>query len=165
MYQLRYWNLLKELKTQVLYLHTYASSSEEHDKNLNIILAVSSSSSIAAWAVWQSYPMVWGAIIAISQVITAVKPFLPYRQRIKAISALNENLQQISLECERYWFEVSEGLITEKEIHDLCIKLKEKASDAERKHLSGVILPRKAKFLQQAEIEADIYLTNNYHGN
>ncbi len=42
-------------------------------------------SSIAAWEIWQEYQMVWAVIIALSQVITAIKPFLPFRQRLKPI--------------------------------------------------------------------------------
>lgn len=164
MYQLRYWNLLKELKTHVLYLHAYASNAQAWDKSLNMLLAISSSTSIAAWAAWQSYPLVWASIIALAQVVTALKPLLPHGQRIKVISALNDSLQQIALECERGWFEVAEGVLSEKQIHDLCISLKQTASEAERKHLSGLILPHKDKLLRQAEDEADLYLRNNYLG-
>lgn len=161
-YQQRYWNQLKEFKTHVIYLDEYASSSDKWDKTINIFLAVTSSTSIAAWAIWQRHQLVWAVIIALSQVITAIKPFLPYKQRLKAIGELNDKLQEISLECEKRWYSVAEGKLTEEEIHNLFISLRDKALSAERKHLKSVILPKNKKILRNAEREADLFLTNNY---
>ena len=100
MYQIRYWNLLKELKAQVAYLHAYAASDEFLDKSVNIFLAVTSSASIAGWALWNEYQLVWACIIAASQVVTAIKPFLPFRKRMKAVSDLNTQIQSIFLDAE-----------------------------------------------------------------
>lgn len=162
-YQQKYWSLLKELKTHVIYLHNYAASSEWCDKATNIFLAITSSSSIAAWAIWQKYQIVWAVIIALSQVVTAIKPFLPYRQRLKPISNLNDQIQDISLECEKHWFSVAEGELTEKQIHDLYIDLKAKLLEAEKKALKDIVLPKKTKILVRAEEEADKYLSNTYY--
>jgi uncharacterized membrane protein len=144
-------------------LHGYAASSEWWDKSINISLAITSSTSIAAWAVWQEYQIIWAIIIALSQVITAIKPFLPFRQRLKPISDLNDLMQEISLECEKHWFVVAEGELTEKEIHDLYISLKDKSLKAEKKALKDIVLPKQGKILMRAEKEADHYLTNTYH--
>ena len=146
----------------MIYLHNYAAQSEWWDKAINIFLAITSSSSIAAWAVWQKYDLLWAFIIALSQVVTAVKPFLPYRQRLKAISALNDKIQEISLKSEKNWYGVAEGELTEKEIHELCIALKNESLTAEIKFLKNLILPKKENLLKRAEKEADIYLKNNY---
>ena len=161
-YQERYWNQLKEFKTHVIYLHNYAAHSQLRDKALNIFLAVTSSSSIAAWAIWQEYQIVWATIIASSQVVTAIKPFLPYKQRIKSVSDLNDKIQEISLKCEKEWFSVAEGELTEKEIHNLNIKLRDEALSAERKSLKNIVLPRNNSLLKAAEKEADLYLSKNY---
>ncbi|TCS36413.1 hypothetical protein BCF53_12535 [Reinekea marinisedimentorum] len=37
-YQAKYWSLLRELKTHVIYLHKYAAESEWNDKAINIFL-------------------------------------------------------------------------------------------------------------------------------
>ena len=153
-----YWNQLCEVKTHVIYLHHYATKSEWWDKAINIFLAVTSSTSIAAWAIWKKYDIIWASIVAISQVITAIKPFLPYKQRLKAITELNDKMQELSLECEKNWFSVAEGELTEKEIHQLYIKLKEQSMKAEMKCLKGIVLPKKNRILSKSEKEADIYL-------
>lgn len=161
-YQQRYWNQLKEFKTHVIYLHNYAAHSEWWDKAINIFLAITSSSSIAAWAIWQEHQIVWAIIIAASQVVTAIKPFLPYKQRLKAVCELNDKIQEISLKSEKEWFSVAEGELTEKQIHDLNIQLRDEALTAEKKYLKSMILPKKEKLLKKAEEEADLYLSKNY---
>jgi hypothetical protein len=42
---------------------------------IGIVQAVASSSAIAAWAVVQAHPLVWGGIIAAAQVADALKDF------------------------------------------------------------------------------------------
>ncbi|ENH2499084.1 hypothetical protein ABVY78_004684 [Vibrio parahaemolyticus] len=164
MYQLRYWNLLKELKAQIAYLHGYVAKDEWTDKALSIFMAIASSASIATWALWKEHQMVWACIIALSQVITAIKPFLPYRKRLKAVSELNNQVQAIFLEAETIWYKVSEGLLTEEEIHEETVRLKGRILSAERASLNGIVLPRKNKLKAAAENAADEYFTENYLG-
>lgn len=161
-YQNRYWNTLKELRTHVIYLHLYAEHSERRDKAISIFLALASSTSIAAWAIWKDQQMIWACIIAVSQIISAVKPFLPYKQRLLAIFDLNDKIQELALECEKGWFDVSEGELTDREIHDKHIELRNKSLAAEKRSLKGITLPRQKNILKSAEIEADVYLRNNY---
>ncbi len=161
-YQDKHWAQLKEFKTHVIYLQGYAEHADWWDKTIDIFLAITSSSSIAAWAVWQKYPLVWSAIIALSQVITAIKPFLPHKQRVKAISELTDKFQNISLKCEKGWFAVAEGQLTEEEIHELYISLKEESLSAEQNCLKNIVLPENKSILSEAERKADLYLTKTY---
>jgi len=50
--------------------------------SLKYFLAITSSSSIGAWAIWNEYSWILASIIAFSQVITAIIPFLAYKSRI-----------------------------------------------------------------------------------
>jgi hypothetical protein len=161
-YQTRYWNLLKELKAQVEYLHGYAARDEFYDKAVNVFLGLTSSVSIAGWAIWTEYQLVWACIIAASQVVTAIKPFFPFNQRLNVVSELNNHIQSIFLETERGWFKVSEGQLSEEEIHNETVKLKDRVLSAERASLNGVILPRKLDLKKNSEAYADEYFTINY---
>jgi hypothetical protein len=161
-YQLQYWNLLKELKVHVIYLHLYISKDEKVDRIIDIFLAILSSTSIAAWAVWQQYPMVWAGLIAVSQIITAIKPFLPYKTRIKLLSELNDQIQILSLECEKGWFDVSEGVLTNREIHAKRMEFKNKTAKAERTVLNSTTFPKNDRLLKMAEQEADKYFSSNF---
>lgn len=163
-YQNRYWSELREIKTHVIYLQKYAAHSDWWDKTINIFLAITSSSSIAAWAIWQKHSMIWAVIIALSQVITAIKPLLPFKQRLKMLNDFSDMLQEISLKCEKNWFNVAEGKLSEEEIHELYIGVKTQSIEAEHKCLKNIVLPKNKKILKEAEVEADLYLHKTYHG-
>lgn len=161
-YQQRFWSMLVEARVHVCYLHHYGAQSEWRDKVVNILLAVTSSTSIAAWAIWQDYTWVWPTLIAGSQVISAVKPFLPYNQHRKAVVALADTYQLVCLQIESLWFSVAEGQLPDEQIHEETIKFRGLLLEAERKAMDGVILPRKPKLMEQAEADAQRYFANHY---
>lgn len=162
-YQARYWNLLVEIRVHVSYLHHYAASSERWDKATNVFLALTSSGSIAAWALWKEFTYVWPVLIATSQVITAVKPFLPYRERQKLLSGLCNQLQMVCLAMEEDWYFVAEGKLSEEEIHNLTVKYRSQSVEAEQKQLKDVIVPRSTKLLSTAEADARVYFMRHYN--
>jgi hypothetical protein len=161
-YQQKYWNQLKELKVHVYYVQHYAVKQNKYDQIINIFLAITSSSSIAAWALWKEYQFIWAFIIAASQVITAIKPLLPYKKRLSALSKLGDMLSLIALKAERDWYFVAEGKWNEELIHTKWADLKEDALAAENKCLNGITLPKDKTVLSSAESEADIYLQSTY---
>jgi len=163
MYQQKYWNQLKELKVHVYYVQGYAVKQNKYDQMINIFLAITSSSSIAAWALWKEYQFVWACIIAASQVITAVKPLLPFKKRLSSLNKLGDMLSLIALKAERDWYFVAEGKWSVEEIHTKWADLKDDALAAENKCLNGITLPKDKSILTSAEVEADIYLKTTYH--
>ena len=162
MYQQKYWNQLKDLKAHVYYVQHYAVKQNKRDQIVNIFLAITSSSSIAAWALWKEYQFVWAFIIAASQVVTAIKPLLPYKKRLVALNKLGDMLSLIALKAERDWYHVAEGDWTEEQIHNKWADLKEEALSAENKCLNGITLPKDKSVLSIAEQETDLYLNSTY---
>ena len=51
-----------------------------YDTSLNVVLAIASSGSIASWTIWDKYAIYWGGLIALSQLITALKPIFPFHK-------------------------------------------------------------------------------------
>ena len=154
--------MLVEARVHVCYLHHFGSASEWRDKAVNIFLAITSSSSIAAWALWREFTWVWPVLIAGAQVISAVKPFLPYNQQRKAVVSLSDAFQSICLQIENHWYSVAEGLLAEQQIHEETIKFRGLLLDAERKAMDGTILPRKPKLMDLAEADAQKYFATHY---
>jgi len=160
--QQRYWKMFVEARVHTGYLYHFGVQSEKIDKAVNIFLAVTSSSSIAAWALWKEFTWIWPLLIAAAQVVSAVKPFLPYDKRRKAVVLLSSEFQSICLQIESKWFSVAEGLLSEQQIHEETINFKNQILKAERRFLDGEILPRKPKLLELAENEAKISIENHY---
>ena len=106
--------------------------------------------------------MIWGIIIAASQVVTVIKNFLPYKTRMKSLSGLRDEFEELVLFTERKWFPVSEGKLTEEEIHELQFEVRERKSRALKKQVGNNTLPEKPKLLTRAQASADVYFNNFY---
>ena len=158
----QYWKELYQLRVHVNYLELYHQRSESQDKTVKIILAVASSSSIAAWAVWQKYSFIWALVIALSQVITAIKGFLPYETRLKLLTSLLSELEELLNFTETNWYYVSNGSLTEREIHELQFETRRKKTKAIHEHLGSNSLPEKPKFHKKAVESANVYINNFY---
>jgi hypothetical protein len=161
MVQSQYWKELYQLKTHIGFIERQLEKSEGIDRFLKIVLAIASSSSIGAWAIWSEYSWVWASIIAFSQVITAVTPFLPYRSRIKAYSSLLHELEELMIRAEFKWHSISDGKLTPTEINKARFEIRAAKQKSLKKYISTTI-PTNTKLHEQAETSASDYLTNFY---
>jgi hypothetical protein len=114
---------------------------------------VASSSSIGAWAIWQQYSWVWAGIIAFSQVISAINPFLPYKNRIKAYSSLLHELEELMVQAEFKWHAIAEGELTPSEINKARFEIRAEKIKSLKKHIQTTI-PTDNKLHEKAEASA-----------
>lgn len=162
MYQEKYWRELDQLKVHVYYLERYLEKTVSIDRNINMFLAFTSNASIAGWVIWEEYSFIWGAVIAISQAINAVKIYLPYSKRLKSLQGLTNDLESLFLSMESKWFDVSEGYLTEEKIHKLHMRYKEKRRQLIQKYLGASPLPEDNGMLEKAKESAQLYFKNFY---
>lgn len=147
------------MKANAIYINRYHAKEEAWDRGLNIFSAIASSSSIGAWIIWKDLSHLWAAVIAVSQVLTAIKPHLPYKPRLRALAALGPDLDGLALAAEEEWFAVSHGMLTELEIHKLTMSLKKKCKQAQDRAFKNMSLPEDMKLHALAEREAIAYMT------
>ena len=155
--QKNYWSELVQLKVQIEYLNLYQIQSDNLEKSIKIFLAITSSSSICGWAVWNQAQMIWATIIASSQLLSVVKDYLPYQFRRRALGKLAGELETIFLFAERKWYAVSEGELTSSEIHNLTIDIKAKKLKSLKDVLQDKPLPKKERLLEKAAEETKTY--------
>lgn len=160
--QEKYWNYMVQTKASILYLDIYAEKSYKYDRNINICSAIASSWSIGAWAVWEELSFLWGMIIAISQVITAIKEFFPFERRLKLLKPFIEDMKMIYIRMEHDWFRVAEGELTEREINELLFLYKKDVTAIESKYSKEEILVENPEYLEEADNRCDIYFKNNF---
>ena len=151
-----------QIKAWIFYLDLYAEDSYKWDKRINVLWAISSSSSIAAWAIWQQLSFVWSVIIAISQVLTAIKGFLPYSKRLKILVPFMEDLKFLYNKIEYNWFKVASGELTEEEINNLLYSFKDEFTNIENKNLKEETLLENEDFKKIADEKTDSYFVNNF---
>ena len=68
-----YWTEMVELKAQYNYHRLHRDEQAKWGTRLNFVKAIATSSTIAGWAIWQNYAIIWGAIIAASQLVDTLK--------------------------------------------------------------------------------------------
>ncbi len=160
--QQRFWSELVQLKAQACYLNAYHIDSERKSTAVKVFLAVASSSSIGAWVIWRELGFLWGAIVAGAQVLNAVRPYLPWEKRARAVYAFGRDLADTLLMAEKQWHSVAEGVRTEADIHDMTMELKRRRNEAEMRHLEGRPLPFSPKHEREASERATKYFATHY---
>lgn len=158
--QKRYWEEFSTLRRDAIYINRYHAEVEGTDRWLNIFSAFASNGSIAGWIIWKEIAFIWGGVIAASQALNAIKTYLPFRKRMAALAALGPELEALALVAETDWLKVSQGQLTEEEIHTLTMALKTKALRATTKSFSGSSLPERKALLDVAERDASAYMSS-----
>ncbi|MEI3433078.1 MAG: hypothetical protein V8Q78_10090 [Blautia sp.] len=160
--QEKYWKYMVQIKAWIFYLDVYTEDSYRWDRIINIVVAIASSTSIAAWAIWKKYSFVWSIIIAISQVLTTIKGFLPYSKRLKMLVPFMEDLKFLYNKIEYNWFKVASGDLSEDEINELLYSFKDEFANIENKNLKEETLLEKDNFREIADRKNDAYFANNF---
>ena len=120
--------------------------------------AVASSTAIGAWAVWQSYPMIWGGIIATAQVADALKDVFPFTARHRAANDLVVTLEALRIEGLYEAERVYAGQFTDDEITELRRKLMRLRHEAEVKYFPLGNLPERKDLVALADEAATSHL-------
>ena len=74
-----------------------------YDTSLNVVLAIASSGSIASWTIWDEYAIYWGGFIALSQLITALKPIFPFHKHVHTLNHRCYKQELLFLELIEMW--------------------------------------------------------------
>jgi len=123
------WSTLVNVKYKGYIIGLLADAFQKWDRTINIFIALTSSGSIAAWAIWKKYEIVWGLIIAASQVITVLKPYFPYYKYVKELNGKNLRINNLNIEFEKLWDKVQLGKIGEDEASDKYFELKKEFNE------------------------------------
>lgn len=162
MAQERYWKELYQLKVHINYVETHIHDAEKRDRHIKIFMAVTSSASIGAWAIWRDLSFLWGAIIALSQVLAAISPYLPYKMRIKTYSSALHELEDLFIQSEAKWHDIALGRYDEDEINKARTNLRLLKHKILKKHLPSSVIPDDEKKAATAEELALNYFSTFY---
>lgn len=160
--QEKYWNYMVQIKAWIFYLDLYIDDSYKWENKINIFSAIASSSSIAAWTIWEQFSYIWGIIIAVSQALTAIKIYLPFNKRLKFLVPFIVELKILYNKIEHKWFEVYSGILTEEQINELLNSFKNDFINIENKYLKEGTLIENIKFKENADRKTKEYFQNNF---
>ncbi len=103
------WNELVDLKVACQYTWRYRDSLAAAITRFAVIRDVVSVSPLGTWAVVKSYPMVWGGIIAATQVADALQNATPFATRFRKTNALSAVLDAGLIDCQMEWEAIRTG--------------------------------------------------------
>ncbi len=141
MAQERYWKELYQLKVHINYVEAHIHEAEKYDRHIKIFMAVASSASIGAWAIWRELSFLWGGIIALSQVLAAISPHLPYKTRLKTYSSVLHELEELFIQSEAKWHDIALGKHDENEINKARTSLRLQKHKILKNHLPTIVIP------------------------
>ena len=155
--------MYQDLVKAKYYFQFYKSQAARTDRILSIIIAIISSASVASWLIWQKWTFVWAAIIALSNILTILKPYLPYEKRVSAVSYMLPELKTLINDVEHYYnFIVSEN-INDADINNNIRIFKQKYTELESKFIEIANFPDNAYIAEQANVLAENELIDNYY--
>ena len=160
--QEKYWYYMVQVKSSIFYLDIYAERSYKWDRRINAYGAIASSSSIAAWAIWKDFSYIWAVIIAISQVLIAIKEYFPFGKRLNILRPYSEVVKMFYIKMEYDWYKVANGELTESEINTLLFSYKKEVTNIEGKYLNEEILLENKDYLKEADDRTDRYFETNF---
>jgi hypothetical protein len=156
-----YWKQMEQLKAASVCIRLTRNRLARWVRGVELVRALASSGSIAAWAWWKDYPLVWGGIIAAAQLLDATKQVFPFTRTQKAASDLTVALELLFIDTQLEWERIYTGRVPEEAIMDRCAKLRKLQLEAERKHFPEGFQPSQ-KLIQLATEETRDYFLLMY---
>lgn len=157
------WRELINIKFKVYYIELIIEKYQKKDRYISIFLSVISLSSVSAWTLWEWGAMqyVWAALIAISNILVAVRPFFPYSKYAKNLIEKYPKIQDIQLAYEKLWYQVENDLIEEKHLAEQYFQLRKEQNDVFCP-TEGIVYSEDKRVIREAEKKIEIYLKENF---
>jgi hypothetical protein len=155
------WNNLANTKFKAIYTYECSRMADRYRRVTSAMLALTSTSSVAAWAIWQQHPAIWGAIIGISQVAQVLKPYVPFIGSDKEFLEMSFEFDQLYLEYEKLWYAASARSIDDAGLSQRISELHKKGLDIEKAH-KNTRTPRRKQWVEKAYAETENFLKLNF---
>lgn len=120
------WNFLIDSKTNEYLSSFVVKQYQKWDLWTNVFLVIATSSSIATWAIWGKLPILWATIIAVSQIITLIKPYFLFPKYIKVFYEKKIQWQNLSLELEELWHKYENEIIDKANASNIYFTLRKR---------------------------------------
>ena len=159
------WKMYHHFVQCKYYFQIYKTNAARTDRLLSVIIAIISSASVASWLIWQRWTFVWAAIIAISNILAILKPYLPYEKRVSSISYMLPELKTLINDVEHYYNFIVNENVSDGDINNYIRIFKQQYTELENKFIDSAIFPDNSSILSKAEILAVNELTMNYHSS
>lgn len=160
----RYWNMMTDKKFHIVYLGLHYGKCVKIERWLNIVLAVISTGSLGALLFTDEAQKALIIILALAQIVTAAKPYLPFQSRMNEIDKGLVALNLIYNDIEKEWNSIFNGEYDEHTINQLYYDLSKRWEKADAEILKNDSLPQKEKLILKADKEKNHYFEVMFGG-
>ncbi|HVA97588.1 MAG TPA: hypothetical protein VNG53_01735 [Bacteroidia bacterium] len=156
------WIFLCDTQYKTFILTYIVDKFQKRERNINIILAIASSTSIGAWALWKQFPFLWSGIIVSSQVLAAIKSYLPYNKYVKEINLKLLRVEYTNIELEQLFYNLDYNITNENDASISYFKIKKNLTDT--LNFSDEIIFNVAESIKKkAKDDMSNFLKSNYN--
>ncbi len=160
--RIKYFNLYVQFKASSIFLHLLLKRYQFWNKFISGSLAVITSGSVTAWFVWKSVPLLWAVIVAVSQVVSIVKGYIPFLEYIAPLKYLLPELEKMLIEMDYKWELINRAEYDDDSaINDLIYSCDCQWSSMQNKYMPGVSLAN-ARLQAKADQSAIDFFSQRY---
>jgi hypothetical protein len=156
-----YWKEMEQLKAASVCIRFCRNRWAHWVRAIELVKVVASSGGIAAWVVWKDYPLLWSGIIALAQLLDAIKNVFPFAKEHKAASDLTVALELLFIDAQYEWEKIYAGKMGEDDIMAARQKMQKLRLEEERKYFPEGFEPAQ-KFVTLAAEETQTYMMIAY---
>lgn len=157
----RIWINLANIKFKAIYTGKVSRFSYNTGNFYSFFLAFASASSVAAWAIWNKFPIAWAIIVTISQLLIIAKPYLPFVKSDREFADQSLLFDELYLAYEKLWFEYAKHNMSENQIEKKFYSLREKELDINNR-FKHIVCPKFKKIINAADEETNTYLQTHF---
>lgn len=97
------WNAMLDADLNVCYWTLISNRYGKIDKACRAIIAISASTTVAAWSLWASFPLAWKTLSAVACLVAVLSPIIWPADQLKRMNNLVGSWKQIAIEYENLW--------------------------------------------------------------
>lgn len=157
----KYREYMKDIKFQIEYVDLNIDKSHTRDMILSVVTIITSAVGIAGWSTWPQYSIAWGIIIAISQLVTAIQVFLPYKDTVKVLNNVLSELQKLFIITEHEWNKIQIGKMSAEEILESLNDIKKRDIEIQNMYYNSIVLINNDKLTEKANSRVKIYFSED----
>jgi len=158
------WNQMQNSKFKEFYINLMLEKFQKREKFINIFLVIITSTSISAWAIWKFdyLQWIWAVLVAASQIVLLIKPYLNYTKYTKELNEKYFLLQTLNVEYEKLWLSYKFEKITNEQAFEKAFDLKNTLTKG-LNFSEEIILSENNNMVVKAKEKLRNYLRTNYN--
>ena len=157
----RVWNNLADTLFKSIYLNKVSNQAYHWGNAYSIFLALATASSVAAWAVWEKFPVLWATIVAISQILHIIKPYFYFIKNDKEFIEMSLMFEGVYLSYEKLWYDLQKNGLDMDEAEKIFYENRQKELNISKSY-KHVVCPTINSLMTKADTETNNFLQTHF---